>query len=222
MTHIFISRLAIIGSNNGLSPGRHQATIWTNAGILSIGPSGTIFSEISIENHTFSFKKLHLKISSAKWWPFCLRPNMLTHWPLTIWQSFKKCSFWTHLTDWYHEYLLWNCPKGNVIRRNWRWVKIGSYNGLVPSGSIRSNWQVSNGSGNGLLPNHGVLNLSVRGQSFLGLTRSISWLLMPWRRKEPGHQQPWYWLCIICGSWSYMRKGFKYLCQINVEWWLKM
>ena len=23
----------------------------------------------------------------------------------------------------------------------------------------------------------------------------ISWLLMPWRRKEPGHQQPWY--CII-------------------------
>ena len=24
-------------------------------------------------------------------------------------------------------------------------------------------------------------------------TQSISWLLMSWRRKEPGHQQPWYW-----------------------------
>ena len=24
-------------------------------------------------------------------------------------------------------------------------------------------------------------------------TLSISWLLMSWRRKEPGHQQPWYW-----------------------------
>ena len=24
-------------------------------------------------------------------------------------------------------------------------------------------------------------------------TWSISWLLMSWRRKEPGHQQPWYW-----------------------------
>ena len=24
-------------------------------------------------------------------------------------------------------------------------------------------------------------------------TKSISWLLMSWRRKEPGHQQPWYW-----------------------------
>ena len=24
-------------------------------------------------------------------------------------------------------------------------------------------------------------------------TWSISWLPMSWRRKEPGHQQPWYW-----------------------------
>ena len=23
--------------------------------------------------------------------------------------------------------------------------------------------------------------------------KSISWLLMSWQRKEPGHQQPWYW-----------------------------
>ena len=29
------------------------------------------FREISIEIHTFSFKKLHLKTSSAKWRPFC-------------------------------------------------------------------------------------------------------------------------------------------------------
>ena len=26
-------------------------------------------------------------------------------------------------------------------------------------------------------------------------TYSISWVLMSWRRKEPGHQQPWYLLC---------------------------
>ena len=25
-------------------------------------------------------------------------------------------------------------------------------------------------------------------------TWSIPWLLMTWRREEPGHQQPWYWL----------------------------
>ena len=49
MTHICVSKLTIIGSDNGLSPGRRQAIIWTNAGILLIWPLGTNFSEISIE-----------------------------------------------------------------------------------------------------------------------------------------------------------------------------
>ena len=64
--HICVSNLTIIGPDNGLSPGRRQAIIWTNAGILLIGPLGTDFSEISIEIITFSFKKIHLKMSSAK------------------------------------------------------------------------------------------------------------------------------------------------------------
>ena len=34
--HICISKLTIIGSDNGLSPGQWQALIWTNAGILFI------------------------------------------------------------------------------------------------------------------------------------------------------------------------------------------
>ena len=38
----------IIGSDNGLSPNRHQAITWTNAGILLIGPLGTNFNEILI------------------------------------------------------------------------------------------------------------------------------------------------------------------------------
>ena len=49
VTHICVSKLTIIASDNGLSPGRRQAIIWTNAGILLIGPLGTNFSEISIE-----------------------------------------------------------------------------------------------------------------------------------------------------------------------------
>ena len=48
VTHIFVSKLTIIGSDNGLSPDRRQAIIWTNAGILLIGPLETIFSEILI------------------------------------------------------------------------------------------------------------------------------------------------------------------------------
>ena len=49
VTHICVSKLTIIGSDNGLSPGRRQAIIWINAGILLIGPVGTNFSEILIE-----------------------------------------------------------------------------------------------------------------------------------------------------------------------------
>ena len=46
VTHICVGKLTIIGSNNGLSPGRRQAIIWTNDKILLIGPLGTNFSEI--------------------------------------------------------------------------------------------------------------------------------------------------------------------------------
>ena len=49
MTHICVGNLNVIGPDNGLSPGRRQAIIWTNAGILWIGPLGTNVSEILIE-----------------------------------------------------------------------------------------------------------------------------------------------------------------------------
>ena len=75
--HICVGNLTIIGSDNGLSPGRRQAIIKTNAGILSIGPLGTNFNEILIGIQTFSFKKMHFKMSSAKWRPFCLGLNVL-------------------------------------------------------------------------------------------------------------------------------------------------
>ena len=77
MTHICISHICIIGSNNGLSLGWCQAIIWTNAGILSIGPLRATLSENFIKIHTFSFMKMHLKISSGKWRPFCLSLNAL-------------------------------------------------------------------------------------------------------------------------------------------------
>ena len=66
MTHICVSKLTTIGSDNGLSPDQRQAIIWTNAGILLIEPVGKNFSEILSQIQTFSFKKMHLKMSSAK------------------------------------------------------------------------------------------------------------------------------------------------------------
>ena len=77
VTHICVSKLTIIGSDNGLSPGRRQAIIWTNGGVLLIRPLGTKCSEIWSKIHTFSFEKMHLKTSSAKWRPFCLGLNVL-------------------------------------------------------------------------------------------------------------------------------------------------
>ena len=76
VTHICVSKLTIIGSDNGLSPGRRQAIIRTSDGILLIGPIGTNCSEMLI----FSFKKIHFEMSSGKWRPFCLGLNVLTVW----------------------------------------------------------------------------------------------------------------------------------------------
>ena len=57
--------ITIIGSDNVLSPGWRQAMIWNNTGILLIGPLATNLSEIVIKIQTFSFKKMHLNVSSA-------------------------------------------------------------------------------------------------------------------------------------------------------------
>ena len=68
---------------NGLSPGRRQAIIWTNAGILLIRTLGTNFSEILGKIHSFSSKKMYVKMSSAKGHLFSLSLNefkvILTH-----------------------------------------------------------------------------------------------------------------------------------------------
>ena len=72
MTHVCVSKSTIIGSDNGLPPGRCQAIVWTNAGMLLIGHLETNLSEILIEIHTFLLTKMHVKTSSAKWRPICL------------------------------------------------------------------------------------------------------------------------------------------------------
>ena len=76
VTHICIGNLTITGLHYGLLPGRRQAIIWSNAGILLIRTFGTNFSEILSEIHTSSFNKMHLNMSSEKWQPFCLGLNV--------------------------------------------------------------------------------------------------------------------------------------------------
>ena len=93
--HIFIGNLTMNGSDIGLSPIRCQTIIWSNAGILLIGPLGTNFSEILIKIHAFLFKKMHLKLLSAKWWPFYLGLNP------TIYPIMKYASINAKVSDGY-------------------------------------------------------------------------------------------------------------------------
>ena len=60
-THICVSYLAIIGPDNGLSPGRRQTIFWINAGILLIGPLGTNFSEFFFQNSYIFIQENALK-----------------------------------------------------------------------------------------------------------------------------------------------------------------
>ena len=61
--------------------------MWTNAGILLIGPLGTNFNEILIKIRTFSCKKIHLKMPSRIWRPCCLGLNLLR---LTLKEDIKN------------------------------------------------------------------------------------------------------------------------------------
>ena len=104
--------LTILGSDNRLAPGRRQAIIWTNDGILLIWPLGTNFNEILIEIHTFSFKKIHLKMSSGKWRPFLYRPqcgkgpvgNKSTLVGVIAWCDWQQAITWAngHHDPWHH------------------------------------------------------------------------------------------------------------------------
>ena len=105
--HICVGNLTIIGSDNGLSPGRRQAIIWTNSGILSIGPLGTNFGDILAEIIPFSFKKMYLKVSSAKWRSFSLGLNVLNRicvaaCPLSVvvhFSDYMWCMVWIGITN---------------------------------------------------------------------------------------------------------------------------
>ena len=77
VTRICVRKLTSIGSANGLSSDRRQAIIWTNGGMLLIGPLVANFSEILIEILAFSFTKIRLKVSFAKWRPWYLGLNVL-------------------------------------------------------------------------------------------------------------------------------------------------
>ena len=76
----------ITGPDNSLSPGRRQAIIWTNAGILLIGHLGTNFGDFFIEIKAFSLTNLYLNVSSAKAAAILSRPQCVNvKWHVSAW-----------------------------------------------------------------------------------------------------------------------------------------
>ena len=125
MTHICVSKLTTTGSDNGLSPDRRQAIIWTNAGILLIQTLGTNFGEILRDIYTFSFMKMYLKMSSVKWRSSCLGLNVLTKLRYYGIQGVGLNWFQSYLTK-RAQYVQWNDTSSSI-----REIETG-----VPQGSI--------------------------------------------------------------------------------------
>ena len=90
-----------IASGNGLSPVRRQAFTWINDNSLPIGPLGRNFSEIQIKIQNFSFMKMHLKMSSAKWRPLCRGGGGVGVVESTLCLQWKCCITWQP-----HSYIL--------------------------------------------------------------------------------------------------------------------
>ena len=98
VTHIWKSNITIIGWDNDLPPGRCQAIIWTNAGIVLTGRLGTNFREMLIKIYIFSIKKMHFRMLFVKYLPFCLCLNVLM---LSLWADYTHlCMFPVYCRTW--------------------------------------------------------------------------------------------------------------------------
>ena len=102
------------------SPGRRQAIIWTNAGILLIGPLGTNFSEIFIKIKIFSLTNFYLQVLSAKVaailsWPQCVNQvDMLLRPPTVGDPMVSREEFvllWYNIKHTLNTPVFWWCPE---------------------------------------------------------------------------------------------------------------
>ena len=125
VTHICVSDLTIIGSDNGLSPGRRQAIIWTNAELLLNGSLGTNFHEILIEILENVFENVVCEMASILSRPQCVKSNVpgyistpRPHLVLTLW-------LWPLIL----------CPR--VANRNEKRYRMGT---LVPKDRYLRQW----------------------------------------------------------------------------------
>ena len=97
VTHICVVKQTIIGSDNGLSPGRRQAIIRTNAGILSIGTFGTNLRNFKWNSCIFiqgnAFENVVWKMAAILSRPQCVK----THNYVQFVHNFTDMESWNRL-----------------------------------------------------------------------------------------------------------------------------
>ena len=107
VTHISVSKLTIIGSDNDLAPGRRQAIIWTNAGILLIQYLGKkLLCNLKQNSYIFIQENIcesvvcemaaifSLPQYISQWGSLCRRNGKIwSYWRLSIWQSSVSSKF---------------------------------------------------------------------------------------------------------------------------------
>ena len=117
VTHICVSNLPIIGSDNDLAPGWCQAIIWTNAGLLLIWSLGTNFGEIFKQNSYIfiqenAFENVVWEISTILSRPQCVNrwhfqmQNPL-EWIEHLFTSIITQNTWECMSSMPHNPLMW-------------------------------------------------------------------------------------------------------------------
>ena len=192
--------------------------IWqeAHADVLSIWPQVTHFHEISFKNQKFSFTKLHLKLSSAKYRPFWFSFNVIN--------ADYRCNngrFATLLTFPGWRLIFWTeqtLIPGFLHHSDGTWTPSQTTGNATIYSTVCLDWHQRKHSKSPLLTlcEGNLLDSPHKGP----VTRKAS--CMSWHHHVTlaGHQQFWYWQCKRDGYLSSLRKDFHYLCDLNVEnWW---
>ena len=116
VTHVSVNQ-TIFGSDNGSVPSHYLNQC------LLIGPLITNFSEIVIKIHHFSLKKIHMKMSSAKWRPYCHGLTWCMSHTELLWLCFLphiKWQVWRRLTRsptwyWWHVCILTHWGRNEMV-----------------------------------------------------------------------------------------------------------
>ena len=106
---------------------------WNIWSLLLILPSGTNFSEMLVEIQAFSFRKMHLKMLSVKWWSFCLSLNVLMDGVFLVKLFSVKCHWTLLMISQY--WLMTSCHQATSHYRSQCWPIF-----MSPYGIPRPQW----------------------------------------------------------------------------------